>query len=158
MIFRKYVGPVREEGDPAEAFGLALRAQHSARGVEAHQLGVGRRADLDFGLNRRLARRKIDDELRIFEPPLAVLAIDTNREELQVASVELQRAVMVAVALDRQRGADVRPLRIEIEFEADFRDQPIGRAIILAAYCDVLRGEGCFGSGLGVWERCEHRP
>ena len=32
----QHVGPIREEGDPAETFCLALRAQHPARRVEAH--------------------------------------------------------------------------------------------------------------------------
>src|SRR3546814_4252072 len=42
---RKHVGPVGEERDPAEALGLALRAQHPARGIKPFELGVGGRID-----------------------------------------------------------------------------------------------------------------
>ena len=42
-VGRQDIGPVGEEGDAAEALGLALRAQHAVRGIEPHQLGVGRR-------------------------------------------------------------------------------------------------------------------
>ena len=47
-IFRQHVRPVREEGDAAEAFRLALGAQHPVRGVKAHQLAVSGGADLSF--------------------------------------------------------------------------------------------------------------
>src|SRR3546814_19513629 len=42
-VAAQHVGPVGVEGDAAEALGLALGAQHAVRGIEAHELRVGRR-------------------------------------------------------------------------------------------------------------------
>ena len=45
-IDAEHIGPVGEEGDPAEALGLALRAEHAVGGEQPHQLRIARRVDL----------------------------------------------------------------------------------------------------------------
>jgi len=57
---------------------------------------------------------------------------------------------VLAVALDFERRADSRPLDPEIEVEMDFRHQPVGRAVILAADRDVGRGGRSFRRDGGV--------
>ena len=54
-VDRHHVRPVREIGDAAEAFRLALRAIGAARPVQPHQLGIG--GGIDNGLDRKLERR-----------------------------------------------------------------------------------------------------
>ena len=146
---RQHVGAIGEEGDPPEAFRLALRAQHSARGIEAHQLGIGGRVDLDFGLDRRAVALDLDHELRPVHPPLAV---GLDRDELQGVAVEPERPVVLAVALDIERRPNPRPARVQIEVEADLGDQPVRRAIVFAANRDMGWGRRRFGRGLGVGE------
>ena len=129
----EHVGPVREEGDPAEAFGLALRAQHPARFVEAHQLGVCRRMDDDFGLDGRALPGNVDDQAWAIHPPGDVPAIHEHERGRNLVPVQLQRPVVIAVANDLQHCPDPRRFTIEREVERNLRHQPVGWAIILAA-------------------------
>ncbi len=131
-ITAEHVRPVREEGDPAEAFGLALRAEQPARGIKPHQLAVLLRHDRDFGLDRRRPPTDRDDQLPPFEARLHRLAVHPHGKQLQLLAIEPKRAVMLAVALHRQAGRDHRPRRVELEIERDRRDQPVGRTVILA--------------------------
>ena len=146
---RQHVGPVGEEGDAAEALGLALGAEHAARGIEAHQLGVGRGVDLDLGLDRRSVAGDVDDELRR-RPSRCVDRLPSTLTDERLSSSPSSRSgrSCVAVALDAQRCADPRPLGAEVEVEPDFGHQPVGRAVILAADRDMGRRGRRFGRGL----------
>ena len=144
-VAAEHVGAVGEEGDAAEALGLALGAQHPARRVEAHQLAVGGGVELDLGFDQRAVAGDLDDQRRPVHPPLGVPAVDRDPQRRQLVAVEPQRAVVVAVALDAEPGADPRRLGIEVEVELDLGHQPVGRAVILAPGLGMLRG----GRGLG---------
>ena len=138
---RQHVGPVGEEGDAAEALGLALGAEHAARGVEAHQLGVGRGADLDFGLDRRAVAGNVDDQL------LAVHAVRGRRCPSTLTDTQLRarrrRAAAAGHGSPLRSTFSVARTRVrsgaEVEVEPDLRHQPVGRAIILAADRDMGR-------------------
>ena len=111
-IFRQHVGPVGEEGDAAEALGLALGAEHAVRGIEAHQLGVGRGMDVDLGLDRRSVAGNVEYQRRTVHPVLGRSWPSTLTDtSFELVAVEPQRPVMVAVALDAQRRADACPSR-----------------------------------------------
>ena len=92
-ISGQHVGPVGEEGDPPEALGLALGAEHSAGCVEAHQLGVGGGIDLDLGLDGRRVARDVDDELRRLRYGCGRLAVHLDRDQLEPVAIEPQRPV-----------------------------------------------------------------
>ena len=63
-VDRHYVGPVGEIRDAAESFRLALGAIGAARAVKPGELGIGRRIDQRFDLQReRPVRRLRDGEL-----------------------------------------------------------------------------------------------
>ena len=65
-VAREHVGPVGEGRDPPEPLRLALGAQDSARFVEAHELGVGARIELDQGLDdRALAGQRDGQDLAV---------------------------------------------------------------------------------------------
>ena len=149
-IFGQHVGPVGEEGDPPEAFGLALGAEHPAGGVEPHKLGVRGRVDLDLGLDCRAVGGDVDHQLRPFHSPAAVAAIDAHRQRHQAVAVELQRALVVAVTLNLDRRAHPGPVKVELKVEPDLRGQPVRRAIIFAADGDVGRGRRRFRNGFGI--------
>ena len=93
---------------------------------------------------------EVDDQLRPIHPPAAILAVDPNRQRHQAVAVQLQRPLVIAVALDRDGRADARPAQVEIELEPDLGNQPVRRAIILAADGDMGRRGRRFGNRLGV--------
>ena len=152
-VFRQNVGAVREEGDAAEAFGFALRAEHSARRVKAHKLGIGGGPDLDLGLDGRAACRNVDDELIALEAVVRIHAVQLHRNQLHFGAIEPKRAGVFTVALDLQRCADSRALGVEVEVEPDLRHQPVRWPVVLAADRDVRRGRRCFRRGLRVGQR-----
>ncbi len=54
VVAAEHIGPIGKESDPPEPFSLTLCAKETARCIEAHQLGVGCRVQLDFCFNRVL--------------------------------------------------------------------------------------------------------
>ncbi len=147
-VSREHVGPVGEEGDAAEALGLALGAEHPIRGIEAHQLGVGRRGDLGGHLDQVRVARQRDHEVAVVEAPrVDRLPVDFDLDRNQAVALEPDHRAgrSLGVALHCQRRADLRPLHAEREVERDFGHQPGKRGVILAA--DQGR---CLGFGRGV--------
>jgi hypothetical protein len=130
-----------------------LRAQHPARGIEPHQLGVLRRADLHLGFDGRPLAGHFDHELLAVDAVRRGCTVDLRPHERQAVAIETQRPVVRAVAFDAERGANASPFRIEVELEAHLRHEPVGRPIILAADRNVGGRERGFRSGLGVGKR-----
>src|SRR5262249_763503 len=131
-IFTQHVRTIREESNAPESFGFALRAQQSARSIETHQLGIRHWPDFDLILDRCAVVPKIDDKLLCFEPPLTFLSIDRHGQELEVASVEPERLIVISVPLDDQGCADACPVCVQIDVETYLRNQPVGGPIVLA--------------------------
>ena len=151
-IAAEHVGPVREEGDPAEAFGLALRAQHPAGCVEAHQLGV---------------RGRMDDRLRSAtvarSPEMSMTRRAPSHPPGDVPAIDPSTSVGVSSSPSSFSGLSCSPLRTtssiartrvvsrsSVEVERDLRHQPVGRAIILAADGHMGRRGRRLGNGLCV--------
>jgi len=81
---------------------------------------------------------------------LGRLSVDADGHQLQLIAVQAKRAVVRAVALDAQSCTDTRHLQPEVEVEVDLRHQPVGRAVVLTADCDVSWRGRRFGHGLRV--------
>src|SRR3546814_7196934 len=92
-VAAQHVGPVGVEGDAAEALGLALGAQHAVRGIEAHELRVGRRVDDGIDLDRRrVSVAKVDDQVAALQPPVVPdTAADAHRGRGQPVATQQQR-------------------------------------------------------------------
>ena len=146
-VAAEHVGAIGEGRDPAEALGLALGAEHAARFIEAHQLGVGAGHDLDLGLDRGAVALDRDLEHVMLEPVIDPLAVHRDAADVQPLGVEPERQPMVAVALDLERRAHPGPLGVELELEGDFGDQPLRRPIILAPDDGRRRNGGRAGVG-----------
>ena len=149
-IARQHVGTIGEEGDAAEPFRFALRAQIAARRIESHQLRIAVGVDGDLGLDAMFAARQVDLERVAVHPPVVVRhAIDQHRERHLPVAVEPQRPIVRARPGDVEHGGHARRRRVEVEVEGNVGDKPIGRLIILASR-DGRCGEG----GLGVDHSC----
>ena len=135
------VGPVGKVGDPAEALGFALRAEHPRRHVKALQRHVG------GGLDRRLhgefaALGRVDDRECVVGEPVAGRRqrhpVERDADVLLLLAVEDERRRGVGVdgriAAERERRADAGPLRVEVEPEVEAIDQERGRPVIEAAH------------------------
>src|SRR5438309_1317179 len=88
VVFGQDVGAVGKEGDAPKSLGLTLRAEHSVRGIEAHKLRVGFWVNDDFGLDRRALAANLDQERRAVEAMVRWLAIDADRNKLEIVSIE----------------------------------------------------------------------
>ena len=149
-IDRQHVGAIGVKGDAAETLALALGAQDSARGVEAHQLGVGGGIDDDLGRDRGGVARDLDDEVVAFHRPARRLSVDEDRQRPQPVPGQPKGAVMPAVALDRKIGAHTRFLGTQLKVERDLAHPPVGRTIILPVGGDMVGRRRGFGIGAGV--------
>src|SRR5215470_11479664 len=65
-IYRHDIGTIEEVSDPAESFGLTLRAISRSRAIQAHQLGVvgGIEHGFDFEIERPLRRLRDGEPMR----------------------------------------------------------------------------------------------
>ena len=136
-IFAEHVGPIGEEGDAPEALGLTLGAKDFAGSIKTHQSCVGRRVDLDLGLDCRFLAGQRNNQRRTVHPPFRILAVDRDPDRHDPIAVEPQRPVVGPVALDNELGAHSRRLRIEVERQLDVRHEPVGRSVILAPDGDM---------------------
>ena len=76
-VARQDIGTVGEEGDAAKAFRLALRAEHSARREQAHQLAVGRGVHLGNDADLVFVTGEGDQQVGpVHRPAMRDLAID----------------------------------------------------------------------------------
>ena len=135
-VAAEHVGPVGEEGDAAEALRLALGAEHPARGIEAHQLGVGARARSATSVSTDVrVAGQIDQQVgpSIRQSSAAPAPSTATASGVSPSPSSRSGWRVRAVAPHRQRRADARRGGIELEIERDLRHQPVGRAIILAA-------------------------
>ena len=144
-VLGHHVGPVEEEGDAAEALGLALGEEAAARGVEAGECGVLLRragvADLEaeaaFG-------RVVDDEHAVLVAERHRFAVGQAPGEDQLLAVQAQRSGgHVAVALDLHPAGDQRLRRVEVEGQVDLPDPERRRRVLVAAD----QGGGAFAHG-----------
>ena len=78
MIATEHIGPIREKGDAPEPFGLTLRAQNATRGIEAHQLFVGRRGYDDFRFHLVRFAAQLDNQVSVIHLPNSLGAIDLD--------------------------------------------------------------------------------
>src|SRR5690606_33952918 len=111
---------VREEGDAAKTFGLALRAEHAVGGVKPHQLRVSRRVDLGGDLDLvALAGERHDQVVTVETPGINRLTIDHDLEWNQAVPVETKVGARqrLGVAVHGEGGTDSREVQPEIEFE-----------------------------------------
>ncbi len=152
----EHVGTVGEEGDPAEAFGLALRAQHAVRGIESHQLRIGARIEFgDDGQPVAVAGQGDDEILAVEEIVVASGLVAVERDQPQPVAVEpdRRRRVGSGIAFHRQRRGDHGLVEAEREFETDFGHQPGEGGVILASddrrVMRLGRGIGHFGIAVG---------
>ena len=142
-IAAEHVGPVGEEGDSAEALGLALGAEEAARRIESHQLGVRLRRDLYLGFHLMGVARKVDDQPSVLHPVIVPrLAVDEHGKRDEPVAVERQRLLVPAIALNVELRTHARPRGIEVEIECNLRHAPLGRPVVLAAM-NGRRGGGC---------------
>ncbi len=90
------VRPIREIGDAAEAFRLALRAVIAAAAIKAGQLGVGCGIDQRLYFERARAVRWLRDDELLGRRDIAV--------GIERRPVELEGEQRQPVAIQRQRG------------------------------------------------------
>ena len=91
VVDAQHVRPIREKGDAAETFGLALRQQHAATGVQAFQPRVGRRMDAHAGLDHRGAvhgRQQQGARLQLVIFFTEPFAIDADRQQFQAFAIQ----------------------------------------------------------------------
>jgi hypothetical protein len=138
-VDRHDVGPVREIGDAAEAFRLALGAIGVAGAVEAHELGVGGRVDDGLDREREGPVRRLRDGETIGRRHVAVaverLAVDRQGDEAELVAVEhhRRRCACLRIGLELEPRAHAGGGGIERDVELDHLHQPVGRSIILEA-------------------------
>ena len=144
-VFREHVGTVGEKGDAAEALGLALGAEHAARGVEPLKLGIALGGDRHFGLDAVRVASERDHQRRSVHLPWRIGAVDLDRKRREPVTVEPQRPVVAAAPLHLQGRTHPCLGGVELEIERDLRNLPVGFAIIFAA-----GDPGSLGRGLNV--------
>ena len=152
VIARQHVGPVGEEGDAAEPFRLALGAQHPVRGIEPHQLAVGRGVQMRLDRHlMRVAGQRQQQVRSAHAPALGGLAVDHQVHHRDIVAAQVQRLVArrIGVLPHRQRGSHLGQFGAKFEFQRDVGHQPRGRLIIEAAdrvgRRRLGRGVGQFG-------------
>jgi hypothetical protein len=129
-VLGHHVGPVEEEGDAAEALGLALREEAAARGVEAREAGVLlRRAGVADLERERALGRVVDDEHAVLVAERHRFAVGEAARQDDVLAVQAQRrGGHRGVALDLHPARDQRLRRVEVEGEVDLLIQNGGAA------------------------------
>ncbi len=149
-IDRHHVGPVREIGDAAKAFGLALRAPCAAGAIEAGQLGVGGRIDQRFDFEREGSARRLRDREPLRRRGVLIRgqvpAVEPERHQREPVSVERQRRGRAGrrIGLEAHGCAHRRPRRVQRHVEMHGLDQPFRRTIFGEA-----NGTGLFGAHHG---------
>ncbi len=154
-VDRHHVGAVDEAGDAPEAFGLALRVQAAAAGVEPAERGValGRNGVADLERELRRSRRLVDDQLAAVVAKAHALAVGQHAQQCDLLGMQAQRLRRgVGRAFDAQPAADQGPGRVEVEAELDRADAVRWRRVVAAPDGDggafthrVLRGVGLTG-------------
>ncbi len=133
----QHVRPVGEEGDPSEAFRLALRRVDAGGLVEAHQLRVLRRRHLRHERQgegipaRQVGNRQRRGVLHV-EVALQDDAVDVDPLQRHLVAVEHQRRVRrhPRPPPERQRRHHFRALRVEAEREVDAIQDEVRRAVV----------------------------
>ena len=144
------VRPVREEGDAAEALGLALRVVVAARGIEAGEFAIARRVDHHLGLQHTRCGRGGEAERTIGADRIGASrqghAIDGDGTQRQPLAIEPEGAADRArrVATKAEPGTDQRRLRVQGEVELHRIDQKGRRRVVLPA-------DGRGGLGHRAW-------
>ena len=149
-VARHHVGSVGEEGDAAEALGLALGEVAVLRTIEAGELGVLVRLDAHHGFEHEgIGQGRgigAEDAQRIVGQGVARrrqrLAIEADGAQGKLLAMQHQRAAGPArIALARQCGADFRVAVVDRDMEIDRVDQPGRRP--------EVDGVRCFGAHEG---------
>jgi hypothetical protein len=142
----KDIRPVKEIGDAAKTFRLALRAVDAARSIQPHQLAIGSRIDDRLDLDaERIVGRALDCQ-RFGVRHIGLTgegdAVDREVGELQFIAVEDERRIRarIGIARDREARPHARGLPVEADIQIDTRDEEVAGAIILQA--DRLRRIG----------------
>ena len=104
-VDRQVIGPVEEVGNAPKALRLALGAQRIGRGIEAIELGIGRR--VDFGLNLQCGvgfteRERQRGVIALIVLLLQRLAVHLDADEIQFFPVQDERPIVAPDPLDGQ--------------------------------------------------------
>ncbi len=157
-----HVRAVEVVGDLAEAFGLALGAEHLARLVQAFQCGVALGVDLHAGvegeaLGLGLHGQAVGIELVVAR--LQLLVIQRGAQQFQLLAIELQwrqAGTACRVAAHDQLRVDQGVVLEQLEGQVRLVDQVLGRLVILEV--DHLRLFGTHVQVLFTGARPTGRP
>ena len=135
-VARHHVGPVDEPGDAPEALGLALGDEAVLGGVQAFELGVLLRHDPRHGLEREGIGHLGDRELVFGHLVRNRLSVQRHGNQLELVSVQHQRAGRVAADLELR--AHQRVVFADVDVEVDRVDPKRRRGVILEVDCAGL--------------------
>lgn len=144
-VYRQHIGPVREIGDGAETFCLALGAEHACRTVESLEEGVRPGTELGDHLQSERGRHGgYCHPFTVQQIPVAVQgnAVQGEAEQDGAVTVQPERPYAgcgVMVCPDGQAGMNACDLLAKLEAELDGVNQVAGRSVILAID-DAVRG------------------
>ena len=141
----KIVGPVEETGDVAEAFRLALGAEHAAGLVKPFQRGVGGGRDLGDDFQGETVRHRGNGQAlgveRDIRSASSARPSSVDRQQLQFFAMQNQRRAGGRCARSRAGRGDARRFGIEREIQLHGLDAEIGRLVI-----GQMNGAGFFGT------------
>ena len=136
-VARLHVGPVGEKRDVAKALGLALGQQETRLGragkVQPLQRGVRRRAQPHAGFQQAAVAGAVNFQ---HAAHMAIsggrqrLAIQRDRQQLQVFAIQPQRLLLLGGAAQQQPRGEFGGIDAEVEIQLHRLDLPGGRAVV----------------------------
>ncbi|MDR6229888.1 hypothetical protein QE444_002245 [Pseudomonas sp. SORGH_AS199] len=132
-----HVRPVQVVGDLAEALGLALGAEHGAGDVQSFEGGIAFRMDAYRGLEHEGLALRLQGQAARLDLVVARrqgLVVQRHRQQFQFLPVQHQRRQARAtrrVALQAQLGMHQGLVVMQLEAEAGFLDEVLGRLVVL---------------------------
>ena len=135
-VARQDIRAIKEIGDAAKAFGLALRAIGRAGPKQAHELAIGRRVEHGRRFQHKRARRRGLKGQALWRREtgggIEGRAVDGQGQHVELVAIQQQRCPGTAlrVGSDRQAGSHTGfvPVQAHVEFDSVY--EIIGRTIV----------------------------
>ena len=131
----QHIWPIRRVGNATKPLRLALRAEHLARGIEAHEPRVGRGTNPRHNLKLERIRHIEHLKLRGRNLILVVrkrIAIQLHRNQLELVALQHERLGITCPPLEAHARRDLGHLGVKIEVKPSLWQGKVRRRVVLA--------------------------